>query len=285
MECARSLLAAPEPSPHGCVGLCLGEPAADVWRVEEPGRYCDWVAALDRDAAAVAPVAGAWLLPCGGVVWSTGIELEKLCAHLRRGVHALKRGDLTDDAALEARRDLLAAAAWAEAWDPDPEVWHHTVGLRPGEIRKLGVLATCVAHVLVIDTIESRPVKAGALRSLAALAHQALDPVAKQPPRSLADDALRAASVAAETSALVESAQHHFEECRAGHARACLGRALERARAAHLENERSVSLGALQDLEHQFTRVSNVTSRVAPSAGRLVFDSSFLCPAVALPNL
>jgi hypothetical protein len=85
--------------------------------------------------------------------------------------------------------------------------------------------------------------------------------------------------------AMVESGKHHFEECRAGMARACVARALERARAAHQEDEASVKVSRISELEGEFARMNNIANRVDGRSFGRIFDSSLLCPLVPLPPI
>jgi hypothetical protein len=101
-----------------------------------------------------------------------------------------------------------------------------------------------------------------------------------------ADAALRAASVHAECEALLQSATAHFEACRAGAARACAARAVDRARSIHHEDGALVCTARVEALQAAFDRYHSVAQRVEGNlaAGR-VFDASLLLDCVPLPDV
>lgn len=281
MDDARSLLPVPEPVPAGCVGACFSTSEADEWRSSDPGRYCDWVIEVDPTTA-VATVSGAWRLwhpKQQAVLWSTGVSYEKIMALLRRANVVLRSDGLTANEALAARQDLERAAALSEAWATDPEVFEHAPEIAPQSLRKQALLAWAVAHALAIGTLGETQVRAGLWRSLArALA------CPEEGETSLADRALRSAAVHAECEVLRENARHHFEACRAGAARACAARSLERARAEHLNDQKQVCALRVETLQNEFDRINAVAVKVAGGEGR-VFDSSLLCDTIPLPEV
>jgi hypothetical protein len=231
MEEARLLLPVPEPVPHGCVGACLNESDADEWRGADPARYCDWVAAATVDPTA--PVAGAWKV-WPGVVWSTGLPFEHIMARLRRAALVLRSDDVTADEASAAHADLLAAETISSAWRTDGELFEHLPELSPPGLAALARVAWAVAHALAIAGVADHAARAGLWRSLARAL--ATDITIATETRSRGAVALRAAALYAECETLRQSAIAHFEACRAGAARACAARAVERARAAHQDD-------------------------------------------------
>jgi len=282
MEEARLLSLVPEPVPHGCVGACLGCSEADEWRAADPTRYCAWVAEVAAEEQAT--VAGAWFVWSGStnVLWSTGLDFERIMARLRLAGALLRSEGLTADEALAARTHLARAADVAATWDTDPEVFEHVPELSADALARLSTVAWAVAHALTIRELADISVQAGLWRSLA----RALQHKEQSETGSRADLVLRAASVYAECEALRASGLYHFEQCRAGAARACLARALERARAVHVETQRVVSSRRVDELQRDFDRIHSVAARVDGGMGTgRVFDSTLMCPLVELPEV
>lgn len=283
MEEARLLVPVPDPVPHGVTGACLSCSEADEWRAHDPARFCDWV--IEADPADVrATVSGAWHVWAGGidVLWSTGLEYEQVMARLRRAGCALRSEGLTADEALAARSDLAEAARAATLWHTDPAVFRRVPDVSPEGLARLATVAWAVAHALAIRSLSEPVARAGLWRTLARTLQQAEEAAETGAPA--ADAALHAAAVYAETEALRQSALSHFDSCRAGAARACAARALERARAVHQDAPEVVSSKRVEELQREFDRLHSVAQKVEGglAAGR-VFDATLLCEPVDLP--
>jgi len=284
MDEARALLPAPDPVAAGCVGACLSCSEADEWRATDPGRYCGWVAAVDAGAQ-TAPVAGAWKLwgPASkNVLWSTGLDFERIMALVRTASLTMRGNGLTADEALAARDMYERARTLAAAWDTDPEVWYHAPEISPVGLAKLARVAWATAHALAIRTLNDPAVRAGLWRTLARTLTTAETEAGIH--TGIAEQALEAATLYAEVEAMRESGTSHFDACRAGAARACAARALERARAAHTASQALVCAARVQQLQDEFDRVHAVAERVEGGTGR-VFDASLLCACVPLPHV
>lgn len=288
MEEARLLVPVPEPLPEGVTGACLSCSEADEWRALDPARYCDWVADRADPAAQRAPVAGAWKIWAGGadVLWSTGFTFELVMALMRRAGCLLRSEGLTADEALAARVDLARAAEASGAWNTDGEVFSYAPDASADGLARLATVAWATAHALAIRSVAEPAARAGLWRSLARALQRAETEAQGGPRADAADAALRAASVYAEVEALRQSAAAHFDACRAGAARACAARALERARAVHQEDTDVVSGRRVEELQREFDRIHGVAQKVegGVAAGR-VFDASLLCPLVELPEV
>jgi hypothetical protein len=286
MEEARLLMPVPDPIPHGCVGACLSTSEADEWRASDPARYCDWIAALDAASASqVATVAGAWRIwaDSNNVLWCTGIEYEVIMALLRRASTLLRSEGLTAEEALAAYKDLKKAAASSAEWNTDGDVYACVPDLTPAALGQLATVAWAVAHALAIRGVADLPTRAGLWRSLAR-ALQAVQESNADDEFPAASAVLHAAAVYAECEALRQSGLAHFGACRAGAARACISRSLERARAEHQADDRLVSARRVVELQRDFDRTHSVAQRVEGglATGR-VFDASLLCELVPLP--
>lgn len=281
LEEARLLLPVPDPAPHGCTGACVSQSEYDEVRAADPARYCDWVLTVD-DASAVATVASAWRLDSADVLWCTGLTFEHIMALSRRAALLLRSEGLTADEALAARNDLRRAAALAAEWDVDPEVFEHAPDASSAALERFALVAWACAHALAVAAVGDVRSRAGLWRSIAR-ALQAHEPTPVSP---ASDAALYAAAVYAECEALKQSADAHFEACRAGAARACAARALERARAVHHETPHAVFAARVEALQAAFDRFHAVAKRVegAMAAGR-VFDASLLIECVPLPEV
>jgi hypothetical protein len=294
MEEARLLMPVPDPIPHGCVGACLGTSEADEWRVSDPARYCDWVigaqdaagCAAAAGATAEAPtVSGAWRIwaDSNNVLWSTGIEYERLMALLRRASTLLRSEGLTAEEALAAYKDLKNAQITSAEWNTDGDVYACVPDLTPAALGQLATVAWAVAHALAIRSVTDLPARAGLWRSLAR-ALQAAQESNADDDFPAASAVLHAAAVHAECEALRQSGLAHFDACRAGAARACISRALERARAEHQADDRIVCARRVVELQRDFDRTHSVAQRVEGglATGRVI-DATLLCELVVLP--
>ena len=283
MEEARLLVPVPEPVASGCAGACLSKSEADEWRACDPGRYCDWVVETDHGEP-VAPVAGAWKVRAGmnDVLWSTGLPFERIMALFRRAALALRSDGLTADEAGAAHADFKLAEAACSTWRTSSEIFEHVPEISEEGLATFAAVAWAATHALAIRDLADAGLRAGLWRSLARAVIAREERVQTEAGR----EALRAASVYAECEVLRQSAAHHFDACRAGAARACAARAVERARAVHHEDARLVSARRVETLQNEFDRMHAVAERVdgGIAAGR-VFDASLLCPCVDLPVL
>jgi hypothetical protein len=168
------------------------------------------------------------------------------------------------------------------AWDVDKAVFEHVPDLGREALDRLALVAWACAHALAIGSVDDAKVRAGLWRSLAR-ALQAHEGTQVTP---LADAALYAAAVYAECEALIQSADAHFESCRAGAARACAARALERARVVHQDDSKVVSKRRVDALQSAYDRYHSVAQRTeGPLAAARIFDASLLAECVALPQV
>lgn len=208
------------------------------------------------------------------------MTFEKIMALVRRANVVLRSDGLAPNEALAARDDLEAAAAHAAAWRTDGDVFVHVPEVSSENLRKQARVAWATAHALAIASVADPSVRAGLWRTLGrAMACPDADGAA-----GAVDSALRAAAVYAECEVLRETAKHHFDSCRAGAARACAARALERARAERAGDARVVGPLRLEKLQQEYDRIHAVAQRVEGGLGR-VFDASLLCDLVPLPDV
>lgn len=164
----------------------------------------------------------------------------------------------------------------------DAGVFEHVPDMSAAALERMALVAWACAHALAIRSVEEPKVRAGLWRSLAR-ALQAHEGTEVAP---IADGVLYAAAVYAECEALKQSAEAHFEAVRAGAARACAARAVERARAVHHDDPSAVSAARVEALQSTFDRFHSVAKRVegALAAGR-IFDASLLAECVPLPDV
>jgi hypothetical protein len=231
----------------------------------------------------VAPVAGCWRLQSDAksALWSTGLEFEKICALLRRAA-GLLLSEHKADGAIRACVDIQRAAGLSSGWNTDPVVFQHWPEVSSEGLLKLSKLAWAVAHARAIRTVDQAAARAGLWRSL----NRALAAVEEPEDgelESLAVRGLRAAAVHAECEAALQSAWHHFDACRAGAARACSARAVERARAEHVRDPEVVCSERVSELQAAFERMHSVAQRV--EGGSRIFDATLLCDCIALPKI
>jgi len=287
MREALELFPRPVPVGAACVGACFGHRDADDWRTSAPDRYCDWVLEADSSAAVATP-AGCWRLSEGDrtALWCTGLDFERLCALMRRAASQLAE-DERAESALRACETARRAARVAASGRVAPAAFEHWPEASEEALHKVARVAWAAAHARAVRTVDQRAARAGLWRSL----HRALAEPAGGDGReegeyvTLADRALTAACVYAECEAALQSAWHHFEVCRAGAARACAARALERAKAERETDEALVCLERMTELQAAFDTMHSVAQRVDGGGAARVFDPSLLCDALRLPNI
>jgi hypothetical protein len=205
-------------------------------------------------------------------------------ALMRRAALVLRSDGLTADEAAQAYADLFRAEALARAWNTDGEVFEHLPEMRPEGLSLLSSVAWASAHALAIATVAAPGVRAGLWRSLARAILAREERITEE--TGAAHKAVHAAGLYAECEVLRQNALHHFDACRAGAARACAARAVERARAAHHEDPELVGAKRVAALQHEFDRIHAVAERVDSGvAAARVFDASLLAPCIELPTL